>query len=72
MAEKGKKQEAPVTEEEGRQFEENLQAMADDWRSVLSQPEMQDLVKRGKVKINPLVEELLEIFPPRPKSSGPN
>jgi hypothetical protein len=50
------------------QIKQDLQALADKWRPILEDPLLQELVKAGKVDINPLLPELIKLFPPLPNS----
>ena len=42
---------------------EQLRKIADQWRTRIENPTTQALVKAGKLKIDPLILELLELFP---------
>ena len=57
----------PPTEEEANQFLESLQKQADQWRERLSQSPMAELVASGKMRVSPLVRDLLAAFPPKSK-----
>ena len=62
----------PMNEEqEADETLKGLQKQADEWRTRLSNPELQAQIKAGMLRISPLVRDLLRAFPPlAPKSIG--
>lgn len=58
-------------EQELDEVEENLQRLADKWRARLQELGVQEQVKAGRLRLSPLVVELLEAFPPREQSPPP-
>lgn len=60
-------QEQQATEQEAQQFMEEMQKTADQWRAKLADPVMQQQIKAGKLTVSPLVQELLNAFPPSAK-----
>jgi len=41
----------------------DLENLAKEWHQRLREPGIQQLIQDGKMKLNPLVEKLLEMYP---------
>lgn len=56
--------EQPVTEQEAQELEAHLRRLAEQWRARLSDPATRREIEAGKLKVSPLVQQLLAAFPP--------
>lgn len=54
----------PEEDREAEETAQQLQAMADEWRERLKNPDLQAQLKAGVVEISPMVKQLLDAFPP--------
>lgn len=55
-----------MEDEEAKELEGQMRALADQWRERLERPEVKAGLANGSLALSPLVRELLEAFPPRP------
>lgn len=51
--------------EEMEEFLVRQQELADQWRARLARPEVKAQVRAGTIRVSPLVQHLLEAFPPK-------
>jgi hypothetical protein len=56
-----------MSEEEAQAARAHWQRVADEWRERLEHPALRAMIQSGQAVVNPLVEELLRAFPPRPE-----
>lgn len=52
-----------VTQQEGSGLTERLRRLADQWRERMAEPAMQQQIQAGTIQIDPLVTDLLKLFP---------
>lgn len=53
-----------ATEQEAQELERHLRQLADQWRKRLEDPQVAAQVKAGTLAVSPLVQSLLNAFPP--------
>lgn len=56
-----------ANDQEAQELESKLQKLAERWRKRLEDPVLQAQIKAGKMQLNPLVDQLLDAFPPASK-----
>lgn len=69
------KQNPPALSEPGQgelEMLPDLESLARTWHQRLKEPGMRQLIQAGLVKINPLVERLLEMYPEESSASPPS
>lgn len=60
-----------VTEREAGDLESRLRALAGEWRDRLADPVVAAGVRAGRLRVSPLVRDLLAAFPPASGTSTP-
>ena len=52
-----------ATEQEAQELEQQMRALASQWRKRLADPQVAAQVKAGTLAVSPLVHQLLAAFP---------